>query len=69
MVVRRFRDRRPRLLAPSRILRETPRQTGGWREREELVEEARETIAQGSPTFTLATQLLDRRARERIWLL
>lgn len=69
MPVRRFRDRRPRLLAPSRILRETPRQTGGWREREELVEEARQTIAQGSPTFTLATRLLDRQARERIWLL
>jgi phytoene synthase len=69
MPVRLFRDRRPRLLAPSRILRETPRQTGGWREREELVAEAGETITRSSPTFTLATRLLDRRARERIWLL
>lgn len=69
MALRPFRDRRPRLLAPSRILRETPSQTGGGREREELVEEAGETIARGSRTFTLATRLLPRAARERIWLL
>jgi phytoene synthase len=68
-MVRQFRDRRPRLLAPSRILRETPRQIGGGREREELVEEAGETIARCSRAFSLAARLLDRPARERIWLL
>lgn len=69
MAIRPFRDRRPRLLSPSRILRETPRQTGGGREREELVEAANETIARNSPAFTLATGLLDRGSRERIRLL
>jgi phytoene synthase len=69
MAVKLFRNRRPRLLAPSRILRETPRQTGGGHEREELVEEASATLARHSRTFALAARLLDRPARERIALL
>jgi len=69
MAIRLFRDRRPRLLAPSRILRETPRQTGGGHEREELVEHASETLARTNRAFALAARLLDRPARERIALL
>ena len=68
-MVRPFRDRRPRLLAPSRILRETPRQIGGGHEREELVAEAGAAMARGSRTFALAGRLLDKPARERIALL
>ena len=66
MAVRRVR---PRLLAPSRILRPTVRQTGGGREREELVEQARRAIARGSRSFALASRLFDRATRERAWLL
>ena len=66
MAVRRVR---PRLLAPSRILRPTVRQTGGGREREELVEEARTAIARGSRSFAVASRLFDRQTRERAWLL
>ena len=66
MAVRRVR---PRLLAPSRILRPTMRQTGGGREREELVEDAREAIARGSRSFSFASRLFDRGTRERAWLL
>ena len=66
MAVRRVR---PRLLAPSRILRPTMRQTGGGREREELVEDAREAIAKGSRSFSFASRLFDRGTRERAWLL
>jgi phytoene synthase len=69
MTVKRFTDRRPRLLSPSRILRPTQRQTGGGREREELVEEAREAIAKGSRSFAFASRLFDRGTRERAWLL
>ena len=69
MAVKRFRDRRPRLLAPSRILRPTMRQTGGGRSREELVEEAREAIAKGSKSFAFASRLFDRSTRERAWML
>jgi len=58
-----------RLLAPSRILRETPRQIGGGREREELVEEARRSIAKGSKSFAAASRLFDRQTRERAWML
>ena len=46
--IRRFTDRRPRMLAPSRILRPPPRQTGGGREREDLVDEAQRMIRKGS---------------------
>lgn len=69
MAIRRFIDRRPRLLAPSRILRPPVPQVGGGREREELVEEAGEVIARNSRTFALATRLLDKATREKIWLL
>jgi phytoene synthase len=58
-----------RLLAPSRILRTTPRQIGGGRFREELVEEARRSIAKGSKSFAAASRLFDRETRERAWLL
>lgn len=69
MAVKLFRNRQPRLLAPSRILRETPRQTGGGHEREELVAEAGKTLARNSRAFALAARLLDRPSRERIALL
>jgi phytoene synthase len=69
MVIRRFRNRRPRLLAPSQILRPPPRQTGGGREREDLVAEARRSMARGSRSFALASRLFDKATRERAWLL
>lgn len=69
MPIKRFRDRRPRLLAPSRILRPTVRQAGGGRFREDLVEEARRSIGKGSRSFALASRLFDRATRERAWLL
>ena len=60
---------RPRPLAPSQILRTTPRQVGGGREREELVELARQSIAEGSKSFALASRLFDKPTREKAWLL
>ena len=60
---------RPRPLAPSRILRATPRQVGGGREREELVELARQSIRRGSKSFALASRLFDKATREKAWLL
>jgi len=57
------------MLAPSRILRTTPRQIGGGRFREELVEEARRSIAAGSKSFAAASRLFDKETRERAWLL
>ena len=57
------------MLAPSRILRTTPRQIGGGRYREELVEEARRSIAKGSKSFAAASRLFDKETRERAWLL
>jgi len=69
MVIRRFKDRRPRLLAPSQILRPPVRQTGGGRWREDLVAEARRSIARGSKSFALASRLFDKPTRERAWLL
>src|SRR5690606_8273976 len=69
MAIRPFRDRRRRLLPPSRILRPTQRRAGGGREREELVEEARAAIARGSKSFAFASRLFDRGTRERAWLL
>ncbi|MFC4257130.1 phytoene/squalene synthase family protein [Altererythrobacter xixiisoli] len=61
--------RRPRLLAPSRILRTTPRQIGGGRPRPSLVEQARESINTGSASHALASKLFDKETRERAWLL
>ncbi len=69
MPIRRFRDRRPRLLAPSRILRPAVRQAGGGRFREDLVEDARRSIAKGSKSFAFASRLFDKPTRERAWLL
>ena len=63
------RSFRPPPLAPSRILRTTPRQVGGGREREELVALARESIRQGSRSFALASRLFDKATREKAWLL
>lgn len=60
---------RPRLLAPSRILRATPKQIGGGRQREQMVEEARRAIRKGSKSFAAASALFDRQTRERAWLL
>jgi phytoene synthase len=60
---------RRRLLAPSSILRTTPRQIGGGRYREDLVEEARRSIAKGSKSFATASRLFDKETRERAWLL
>jgi 15-cis-phytoene synthase len=60
---------RPRPLAPSRILRTTPRQVGGGREREELVDLARQSIRRGSKSFALASRLFDKPTREKAWLL
>lgn len=59
----------PRMLAPSRILRETPAQAGGGRDREDLVDYAEESIAKGSKSFALASRLFDRDTREKVWLL
>lgn len=60
---------RPRPLAPSRILRTTPRQVGGGRERDELVTAARQSIREGSKSFALASRLFDKPTREKAWLL
>ncbi len=57
------------MLAPSRIMRGTPAQPGGGRNREVLVERARRAIAEGSKSFTVASNLFDRKVRERVWLL
>ncbi len=61
--------KRPRLLSPSRILRETIRTPGGARNREPLVEKSYNAIAEGSKSFAAASMLFDRKTRERVWLL
>jgi phytoene synthase len=50
-------------------LRTTPRQVGGGREREELVDLARDSIRRGSKSFALASRLFDKPTREKAWLL
>ncbi|HEX9807917.1 MAG TPA: squalene/phytoene synthase family protein, partial [Alteraurantiacibacter sp.] len=50
-------------------MRDTPRRAGGGRDREALVELARESIAEGSHSFAVASLLFDRATRERAWLL
>lgn len=65
----RPREVRPRPLAPSRILRTTPRQVGGGRSREDLVSEARRAIEKGSKSFAFASRLFGRTERERAWML
>ena len=57
------------MLAPSRILRSTPAQAGGGRERWALVDQAEDMIAEGSKSFAMASMLFDRHTRERVWLL
>jgi phytoene synthase len=57
------------MLAPSRILRTTPAQAGGGREREDLIDYAEHAIGKGSKSFALASRLFDRDTRERAWLL
>ena len=58
-----------RMLAPSRIMRTTPNRAGGGRDRDKLIEKAREAIAEGSKSFALASNLFDEATRERVWLL
>jgi phytoene synthase len=67
--MKRPRPFRPRPLAPSQFVRNTPRQVGGGRDRDELVTLARQSISQGSRSFALATRLLDKPTREKAWLL
>ena len=62
-------DNRPRMLAPSRVLRTTPQQAGGGRDRSALVQKARYAIREGSKSFARASALFDRNTRERVWLL
>lgn len=57
------------MLAPSRIMRATPEQAGGGRQRASLVAKARLAIKQGSKSFAAASRLFDRTTRERVWLL
>ena len=53
----------------SAILRTTPRQHGGGRERGSLVRRAHKSIRRGSKSFALASRLFDKATRERAWLL
>jgi len=57
------------MLAPSRIIRSTPAQAGGGRQRPVLVAQARTAIEEGSKSFAAASKLFDRATRERVWLL
>ncbi|WAT19368.1 phytoene/squalene synthase family protein [Aurantiacibacter sp. MUD11] len=51
------------------MLKATPRQVGGGRPRASLVRRARESIAEGSKSFTVASLLFDKDTRERAHLL
>ncbi|MXO74619.1 phytoene/squalene synthase family protein [Altererythrobacter aerius] len=57
------------MLAPSRILRTTPTQPGGGREREDLIDHAEDSIIRGSRSFALASRLFDSDTRDKVWLL
>jgi phytoene synthase len=57
------------MLAPSRVLRTTPQQAGGGRDRAALVAKAHAAIREGSASFARAAALFDRPTRERVWLL
>ncbi|MDN3646386.1 phytoene/squalene synthase family protein [Pontixanthobacter aestiaquae] len=59
----------PRTLAPSLILRPTPRQAGGGRYRHALVQKSYAMIAEGSKSFAAASRLFDPVTRERVWML
>ncbi|MXO60134.1 phytoene/squalene synthase family protein [Altererythrobacter salegens] len=56
-------------MVSSSIIRQTPRQVGGGRERAALVRQAKKSITRGSKSFSLASKLFDRATRERVWLL
>lgn len=60
---------RPRPLVASRFVKNTPRQMGGGRDRGALVKLARESIAKGSKSFTVASWLFDKDTRDRSHLL
>ena len=60
---------RERMLAPSRVLRETPPQTGGGRTREELLDEADAVMERAPQSLRFASRLLDKDNRERASLL
>lgn len=62
----RFGNRR---LVSSSIIRTTPRQIGGGRERGSLVRRSRKSIRKGSKSFALASRLFEKATRERVWLL
>ena len=64
--VRPFRQRS---LVPSKYVKNTPRQTGGGRNRASLVSRARQSISKGSKSFSAAAWLFDKDTRERAWLL
>lgn len=59
----------PRMMAPSRIMRPSEARAGGGRDREELVEAARDMIRRGSRSFYTASRLFDPDTREKTWLL
>ncbi|WP_246021776.1 phytoene/squalene synthase family protein [Alteraurantiacibacter aquimixticola] len=50
-------------------MRETPRQSGGGRPRASLISKARESIEEGSKSFTAASMLFDEDTRDRAHLL
>lgn len=60
---------KPRPLVSSHFVRSTPRQMGGGRPREALVQRARQSIRVGSKSFAIASLLFDRATRERAHLL
>ncbi len=60
---------KPRPLVASHVVKSTPRQVGGGRPREALVRRARESIAKGSKSFSVASLLFDKTTRERAHLL
>jgi phytoene synthase len=57
------------MLAPSRILRTTPARAGGGREREDLIDQAEDSIREGSRSFYAASLLFETGIREQAWLL
>ncbi len=60
---------KPRPLVSSHVVKATPRQMGGGRERSALVEQAKASIAKGSKSFAVASLLFDKTTRERAHLL
>ena len=60
---------KPRPLVSSQIIRNTPRQMGGGRQRSVLVKRARDSIAKGSKSFAVASRIFDKTTRERAHML